>query len=109
MNNRGNIIRTDPYKEAVTGDTVVSNALTFTDKNGKIRGVMAIDLSSDKLVGIMNDIKIGKTGYAMMLHKTGLILADPKNPKNCNKYIKDIENSNFAKITDEKTQVSPPQ
>lgn len=90
----GKIIRTDPYTDIVSGAVIVSNARQFKDKNGKPYGVMAIDASSDELARIMEKVKIGKTGYAMMLHKTGLILADPKNKENNLKYIKDtgIEN-----------------
>lgn len=84
------VIRTDPYTEANTGAMIVSNARAFKDKNGKTYGVMAVDVSSDKLAEIMKGIKIGKTGYAMMLHKTGLILADPKKEENNLKYIKDV-------------------
>ncbi len=90
MAKNGTVIRTDPYTDASTGSIMVSNARTFKDKTGKIYGVMAIDVSSDKLAGIMKGIKIGKTGYAMMLHKTGLILADPKKEENNLKYVKDI-------------------
>ncbi len=90
MANKEKIIRTDPYTDSVTGAVIVSNARTFTDANGKVKGVMAIDVSSEKLAEIMKGIKVGKTGYPMMLHKKGLILADPKNEENNLKYVKDI-------------------
>ncbi|MCP3925068.1 MAG: methyl-accepting chemotaxis protein [Desulfobacterales bacterium] len=88
MAQKGTIIRTDPYTDDVTGSAIVSNTRTFKDINGKVYGVIGIDVSSAKLAEIMKGVKIGKTGYAMMLHKTGLILADPKNKKNNLKFIK---------------------
>jgi len=83
----GKVIRTDPYTDSVTGALIVSNARMFTDSSGKPRGVIAIDVSSQKLTRIMNDVEIGETGYSMMLHKSGLILADPKNPDNNNQMV----------------------
>jgi methyl-accepting chemotaxis protein len=90
MANQGKIIHTDPYTDSVTGSAIVSNARTFKNKDGKVYGVMAIDVSSAKLVDIMNGIHIGKTGYVMLLHKSGLILADPKHPDNNLKYLSKI-------------------
>ncbi|WP_419663845.1 methyl-accepting chemotaxis protein [Desulfosarcina variabilis str. Montpellier] len=96
MSNKNQVIRTDPYVDSVNGSVIVSNARTFTDVSGKISGVMAIDVSSGKLTEIMNGIKIGKTGYAMMMHKSGLILADPKNADNNLKYVKDVQIENLG-------------
>ncbi|WP_321418281.1 methyl-accepting chemotaxis protein [uncultured Desulfobacter sp.] len=90
LENRGKIARTDPYTDLVSGALVVSNVKSFTDRSGRDYGVMCVDISSDKLVNIMTGVKIGQTGYAMMLHKTGLILADPKNKEHNLKNIKEI-------------------
>ena len=98
MSETGRIIRTDPYTDSVTGSLIVSNAKTFTDRNGKAYGVMAIDVSSDKLAQIMNQIKIGKTGYAMMLHKSGLILADPRHPENNLQLVSDVKIPHLEQI-----------
>ncbi|MCP4721191.1 MAG: methyl-accepting chemotaxis protein [Desulfobacteraceae bacterium] len=103
MGRKGTIIRTDPYTDNVNGAVIVSNARTFEDKTGKVYGVMAIDVSSAKLAEIMKGIKIGKTGYAMMLHKTGLILADPKNEENNLKYIKDVGSEGMEDILKKQT------
>ncbi len=98
----GKIFRTDPYTDAVTGSVIVSNARQFSDKTGKPYGVMAIDASSDKLANIMEKIKIGKTGYAMMLHKKGLILADPRHKENNLKYAKDVGIEKLETVLDHK-------
>jgi len=89
--NKGEVIRTEPYVDSVTGSLIVSNARVFYDKAGKARGVVAIDVSSKKLTDIMNQIKIGETGYTMMLHKSGLVLADPQNPDHNMKPYTDAE------------------
>jgi methyl-accepting chemotaxis protein len=96
----GTIIRTDPYEDAVSHSLIVSNARSFKDATGKIYGVMAIDASSQKLTKILSEIKIGETGYAMLLHKSGLILADPSNPENNNKPIAKTDLPGLQKAID---------
>ena len=86
----GKIMRTDPYVDGMNGSVITSNVRTFKDQNGEVYGVVAIDVTSDILADIMKGVRIGKTGYAMMIHKKGLILADPKNADNNQKYIKDV-------------------
>ena len=94
----GKIIRTDPYTASDSNALIVSNARTFKDISEKNYGVMAIDVTSDKLVDMMNGIQIGNTGYAMMLHKTGLILADPKKKENNLKKVDEINQKNMEKV-----------
>lgn len=103
LSGKGEIMRTDPYTDTISGSVITSNVRDFKDKNGKVYGTMAIDVTSDKLAEIMKGIKIGKTGYAMMLHKKGLILADPKNADNNQKYIKDIGIDKMETILDTDT------
>ncbi|MCG8633676.1 MAG: methyl-accepting chemotaxis protein [Desulfobacterales bacterium] len=90
MAGNGKVMRTDPYTDSVTGDMIVSNLRTFKRNDGREYGVVGIDVSSEKLAQIMKGIKIGKTGYAMMIHKKGLILADPKKSDHNKKHVKDI-------------------
>lgn len=92
------ISRTDPYKDSVTGILTVTTATPVKDASGKVIGVIAIDVASDKITDILNQIKIGKTGYCMMIHKSGLIMADPSNPKNNSKYLKDIGIKGIEKV-----------
>ena len=87
---KGKIIRTDPYTDSISGSVIVSNVRSFRNKAGEVYGTIGLDVTSDKLAEIMKGVKIGKTGYAMMLHKKGLILADPKHSENNQKYVKDI-------------------
>ncbi|HCY83796.1 MAG TPA: hypothetical protein DHV36_01525, partial [Desulfobacteraceae bacterium] len=89
LNDNGKILRTDPYTDSISGSVIVSNVRSFKDKNGRVYGTIGLDVTSDKLAEIMTGVKIGKSGYAMMLHRKGLILADPKNEKNNLKYVKD--------------------
>ncbi len=90
LNYTGNVIRTDPYTDNISGSVVTSNVRSFSNSRGEKYGVIGIDVTSDKLADIMKGVKIGKSGYAVMLHKTGLILADPKHEENNLRNIKEI-------------------
>ena len=98
MSGEGTIIRTDPYVDSVTGSMLVSNSRIFYDPNGKPYGVMALDMTSDRLSEIVSGIKVGATGYAMMVHKAGLVLVDAKHPDNNNKFLDDINAPEIGRI-----------
>ncbi len=98
LSGNGKIMRTDPYVDTLNDSVITSNVRTFSNKKGKVYGVVGIDVTSDILAEIMKGVRIGKTGYAMMLHKKGLILADPKNADNNQKYVKDVDIENLEKI-----------
>lgn len=80
------------YKEqaALSARTNVSNAYTsvqgtaacavtakVTDGSGKNVGVIDIDIHLSALVDMVSGIRMGKTGYLMLVEKTGVVLADP--------------------------------
>ncbi|CVK20843.1 methyl-accepting chemotaxis protein [Sporomusa sphaeroides] len=93
LNGNDTISRTAPYVDASAGGLgglIVSNATPIKNSEGQVIGVMGIDASTARITEILNGIKIGETGYCMMIHKSGMILADPSNPQNNNKYVKDI-------------------
>ena len=49
------------------------------DDQGELIGVAAVDISLGKLSEIASSIKIGKTGYIMIVQDDGTILADPRD------------------------------
>lgn len=98
LNGSEKISRTDPYVDEATGGLIVSNSAPIKNAEGRVIGVMAIDVSSARITEILNSIKIGETGYCMMIHKSGMVLADPSNPQNNNKYLKDIGIEGIEKI-----------
>ncbi|MEH0020344.1 MAG: methyl-accepting chemotaxis protein [Desulfobacter sp.] len=99
----GDVKRTDPYRDSVSGSLIVSNIRAFKDTSGRMAGIIGIDVSSGKLSEIMKGVRVGRTGYAMMLHKKGLILADPKNEKNNLKYVADTGIDKLETILEQDT------
>ena len=98
LNDGDKISRTDPYSDSVSGNLIVSNSTPVKNSEGKIIGVIELDVSSDRITEFLNGIKIGETGYCMLIHKTGVVLADSRNPQNNNKELKDLGIEGIEKI-----------
>ena len=69
----GEVIVTDPYKDAVTGKLVVSVSKALED--GK--GVVTLDVTLDFLEELVSNITIGKEGYTFVLDNNGKVLYHP--------------------------------
>ncbi|MBA4533270.1 methyl-accepting chemotaxis protein [Brevibacillus halotolerans] len=70
---KGQVIITEPYVSASTGKVVVTIAKTLEDNSG----VIAINLNLDNLSEIVQQVKIGKQGYAFIIDQTGKYLVHP--------------------------------
>lgn len=102
----GTIMRTEPYVDGVTNSLVTSNVRTFTDSSGKVVGVFGIDIQQNVLGDLLKKMNVGETGFSMIVHKTGVILADSKNEANNFKAIKDVNITGLEKVLDEKSDIA---
>ncbi|MBE0370744.1 methyl-accepting chemotaxis protein [Pseudoalteromonas sp. MMG013] len=82
------VIITEPY-QGVTGQAMVSVA-TGIYKNGSFAGVQSLDVTLSTLTDIVSNIRLGETGYLILMDGNGVILADPKNPDNNFKNMKEL-------------------
>ncbi|WP_053955548.1 methyl-accepting chemotaxis protein [Inediibacterium massiliense] len=71
----GKVIWEDPYKDDDTGKIVVTAAKAVYDQNNQLVGVVAIDITLDKLSSVIENIKVGQKGYAFLVDNKGNILA----------------------------------
>lgn len=101
MNKNGDVIRTEPYE--YKSQLLTSNARTFTDKSGNIIGAIGIDVQSSEISNILNDMKTGKTGYSILVHSNGLIMADGSDEGNNFKKIDEINIDGLDRLLDEET------
>jgi methyl-accepting chemotaxis protein len=69
----GNVVVTDPYIDASTGDMVVT--LSKVTKDGS--GVVAIDVDISTLNKVAKAIKIGNNGYAILLDNEKKYISHP--------------------------------
>ncbi|MGF6555956.1 methyl-accepting chemotaxis protein [Pseudomonas sp. S30_BP2TU TE3576] len=77
----GKPFRTEAYYWAQDDATYVSTVRTIDNKLGTNGGVVSIDVTLKQLTEIVKQIKLGETGYLMLLENTGTVLVDPKQPE----------------------------
>ncbi|MGV8637243.1 cache domain-containing protein, partial [Pseudomonas aeruginosa] len=59
----------------------VSTVRSFANRLGKEGGVVNIDVSLQQLTDIVRQIKLGDSGYLMLMEKNGTVLVDPSQPQ----------------------------
>ncbi|MCK9329635.1 MAG: methyl-accepting chemotaxis protein [Candidatus Cloacimonetes bacterium] len=74
--NQNKINMTEAYL-STTGQVVISLTKAFTDNNNQFAGVVGLDVSLDQLTNLVNSIKLGETGFIMLIQNDGTILANP--------------------------------
>ena len=65
---------------------------------GKLVGISAVDISLEKLSTIVDTIKIGETGYLVVMQKDGTILADPRHKDFIFKKVQELQQKTFAQV-----------
>ncbi|MCB2307148.1 methyl-accepting chemotaxis protein [Clostridium estertheticum] len=98
LSGNGSIVRTDPYVDSISNVMITSNVRSFKDANGKLLGVIGIDVKQSVISEMLNKIKIGKTGFSMIVHKTGVVLADGSNQKNNFKKLEELKIDGLNRI-----------
>jgi methyl-accepting chemotaxis protein len=73
MNHKGNIIITEPFSTASTGQMTVTIAKTLQDGSG----VVALNLNLQYLSDVVSQVKIGQNGYVFLLDKTSKVIVHP--------------------------------
>ncbi len=77
LQHKGQTIVTAPYKDAKTGEMVVSLAKTV-EKDGKTVGAVALDISLTTLANKISTKKVGISGYVFLADANGNIIASPQ-------------------------------
>ncbi len=82
---------TSAYYSGIDDVVILSTVKSVRDSKGKIIGVQGVDVSLKGLTDLIKRIKIGKTGYIVLIDKQGIILAHPKFPKLLFKSMKHLD------------------
>lgn len=74
------IVWTSPYKDASSGKLIISIAAPVNNSFGRDEsvGVVALDIDLNTLVQKVNELKIGKTGYVVVLGPDMRFMVHPK-------------------------------
>ena len=84
---------TKPFKTS-KGTPTVGIFATVKGMDGKPLGVLGLNIDLPVVTDMISEIKMGETGYIMMLDADGVIIADPKHPD------KDFKNLAEAELGD---------
>ena len=87
--NRGKTVRTAAYHYQKDNVALVAAVRTLADTTGKVKGVLAINVSLDNLSKLVKEIKLGESGY-LLLVENGTVLVDPRNNTHNFKALKDL-------------------
>ncbi|MDR1550037.1 MAG: methyl-accepting chemotaxis protein [Hungatella sp.] len=98
----GKIIRTSPYIDTATNSLITSNAKTLTNSQGKVIGTIGIDVSQSVISEMLSKMKMGKTGFSMIVHNSGIIMADGNNANNNFKKLDETGINGIEKILTDK-------
>ncbi len=97
MKSPGKAVVTAAY-QGQSGGPMVSVAATITDDNQVISGVQSMDVTLDTLTDIVKNVRLGDTGYIILIDDKGTVLADPRNTKNNFKNIDDLKTPLFSAV-----------
>ncbi|SDJ17910.1 methyl-accepting chemotaxis protein [Salimicrobium halophilum] len=91
----GDVIWTNPYKDAASGDTIVS-AAKMIESGSDTYGVFAIDFRVTSLFDSVQAVEFGTTGNAMIINEQGVYVYHPDD-----KQIGKSSNEEFFSTLDE--------
>lgn len=86
----GEPVRIPAYADSNTGAPLLDYVVEFNTKNG-LTGVVGLDVTLKKLTDLISEVRLGESGYIVLVEDTGKILADPRNQDNNFRSINDVE------------------
>ncbi len=99
----GSMASSEPYHDVVSDSLITANGRVFTDSNDNVMGIVGIDVQQSVISDMLSKMKTGKTGFSMIVHNTGIIMADGNNPDNNFKKIDEIDIQGLDKILTQET------
>ncbi|MGB9678749.1 MAG: methyl-accepting chemotaxis protein [Thermoanaerobacteraceae bacterium] len=77
----GEIAWTEPYEDFSKKIPEITITKAVKDSNGKMLGVLGIDISLEQLSKNISSVKLGKTGYIYIVTKDGTVITHPDATK----------------------------
>ncbi len=71
----GNTSYTEPYKDTVSGKTVITISRPVYDSSNDLVGVVGMDISIQAVIDEVNSIKLGEKGFVSLSDKSGNVIA----------------------------------
>jgi len=83
-------VRTSAYYWAQDDVVLVGVVRAIKGVNGQVRGVVGLDVSLKQLTDLVKGIKLGQSGYLMLVEDSGNVLVDPRDAKHGFKQLKEL-------------------
>jgi len=99
MSNPGVIQQTAAYYWPADDAVLIGTVRTVDDSRGNLVGVVSVDVSLKQLTDLVRQIKLGETGYLMLVEESGNVLVDPSNVDHNFKQLKDL-GGDYAKMVE---------
>ncbi len=93
----GTTVRTGAYYWAPDDVSLIGTVRTVTDPAGALVGVVGLDVSLKQLTELVKNIKLGNSGYLMLVEANGNVLVDPSNAEHNFKPLGDL-GANYAEL-----------
>ncbi len=93
----GSTVRTGAYYWAPDDVSLIGTVRTVTDAAGKLLGVVGLDVSLKQLTELVKRIKLGNSGYLMLVEANGNVLVDPSDASHNFKPLADL-GANYAEL-----------
>jgi len=93
----GKARRTGAYYWAPDDAVLIGTVRTVNDTQGNLAGVVGLDVSLKQLTDLVRQIKIGETGYLMLVEDSGNVLVDPANAEHNFKLLNEL-GEDYAKL-----------
>lgn len=82
-----------PYYFATDDIVIIGGSKALKDNNGKVIGVVALDISLDKITELVEQAGKDAKGYFIIVDDSGTIIADPSNKDNNFKNVQEVYGS----------------
>ncbi len=82
---------------STTGEAVTSVMRTVV-RNGDVLGVVGVDISLKRLTDLVKSIRLGQTGYMVLIQDDGVILADPRHEDQNFKNVSELKEKSLEKM-----------
>ncbi|VFQ42943.1 methyl-accepting chemotaxis protein [Desulfoluna butyratoxydans] len=96
----GKLVMTPAYLSGGNGLTVVGLVAPVTGPDGRRTGVVGIDVSLSRLTDMIHGIRIGESGFAILVQGDGTILANPHDPDTNFKKMTELDSPAYATLNE---------
>ncbi len=92
---------TEPFRSA-TGQPIISVTRAVKGTDGTFLGAVGFSVNLIAITEMIDNIKLGETGYVMLISKTGMIVADPRHKQFVFKKIGEVDDKELRSIAGRK-------